>query len=116
MSQNPRRDELRAICRALPPRGEGETVNEQLAAHYAEQGYKVLKSYKQWQEEGRQVKKGETALLLWGKPNQHKEKQTADGQTVQVPTLQQDDDTKFFPLAYVFDITQTKPATDGTDN
>lgn len=70
------------------------TVNEALAVYYAIQGHTDLKSYRQWQKEGYQVKKGEKALLMWGEPikatKQEKQKDTDK------------DEFKFFPLAYVF--------------
>ncbi|MCW3127199.1 MAG: hypothetical protein JWO03_2857 [Bacteroidetes bacterium] len=109
MSINPRRDELKAICATLPQQEEGQTVNELLVLMYAEKGYTDLKSLRTWNSEGRVVKKGEKALLLWGRPNQ--QRQPADGSAAAAPAPE-DDEMKFFPLAYVFDITQTNPKND----
>lgn len=69
---------------------EFETVNEGLKYLYEQEGHEVLNTYKQWREEGFQVRKGSEALLIWGRPR---------------ATQQGDDDeqeTKFWPLCYLF--------------
>lgn len=70
-----------------------ESVNDALLQCYAEdlpEGTE-FKSFNQWRKEGKRVKKGEKAYLLWGKPRQVENKHA-----------EEDDSFKFFPLAYVF--------------
>lgn len=77
---------------------EFETVNEGLKALYADEGHEVLNTYKQWQEEGQQVRKGSEALLIWGRP-----RQTQQGDD------SEDEAFKFWPLCYLFSNLQTDP-------
>ena len=103
MSTNPRRDELKAMSQGLSilkKQGSISTINEALVQMYYDQGYKDLKSLKAWNAEGRMIKKGEKALLLWGRPT-HKQQEATQ------PATPEDEDMSFFPLSYVFDITQT---------
>lgn len=72
------------------------SVNEALKAVYAGQGHFEFNTYQGWKEKGKQVKKGEKALLFWGKPRkvEDKEKPLTDGEGFKK--------YKFFPLAYLF--------------
>ena len=76
-------------------------VNEGLVDLYSQQGHTTLHSFNQWKKEGYHVKKGEKALLLWGEPrksiNQEKKSE------------KENDEFKFFPLAYVFSQLQVEP-------
>ena len=73
---------------------------------YADKGFKELKSLRAWNEAGRVIIKGQKALLLWGRPRQRKQ----EAKTVPPNSEQeQETDLDFFPLAYVFDVTQTQP-------
>lgn len=83
------------------------TVNEALVIHYAQQGHTNLHSFRGWLTEGKVVKKGEKALLLWGEPRQGGKIEKEKPQ----PGSQDDDDYKFFPLAYVFSEKQVEPLT-----
>ena len=99
-----KRQELKAISagfKMLVKEGAIDSVNEGLVNYYREQGHAVLKSYKQWKEEGFQVKKGSKALLLWGEPQPIK-KQGQEGKP-------EDKEDAFFPLAYVFSNLQVEP-------
>ena len=87
----------------LKKQGAINTINEALVEIYASQGFNNIKSLRQWNKDGRAVRKGEKALLLWGRPKQNK------GETVPAESHEEQDDFRFFPIAYVFDITQTKP-------
>lgn len=75
--------------------------NELLKEHYKRDGHTVLKSFAEWKEAGFSVKKGEKALLLWGKPKGGKiveENENAQGDNRDLEEM-----TKlFFPLCYVF--------------
>ena len=107
MSSNPRRDELKALSQGLSilkKEGAIETINEGLVKIYSDNGFKDIKSLRQWNKEGRVVIKGQKALLLWGTPTRRKKEQPA-----QSAPSQDEDEFDFFPLAYVFDITQTQP-------
>jgi len=107
MSTNPRRDELKAMSQGLSTlkqQGAIETINEGLVKIYHDNGFKDLKSLRGWNKEGRMVKKGEKALLLWGQPTHRKQEQTA---TAPGTSPEQEDEYSFFPVAYVFDVTQT---------
>ena len=92
-----KRQELKSIStgfKMLVKEGAISSVNEGLVNYYREQGHAVLKSYKQWHDEGFQVKKGSKALLLWGEPKPIKK---------QIEELKQEDkEDSFFPLAFVF--------------
>lgn len=64
------RQELKKISNTLrtaKEQGEIKTINEGLVKLYTEQGNSNLKTYDQWQKEGKQVKKNEKALYLWSK-------------------------------------------------
>jgi hypothetical protein len=107
MSSNPRRDELKALSQGLAvlkKQGAIETINEALVQMYSDNGFKELKSLYQWNQLGRLIKQGEKALLLWGRPRGKKREPVAAGSSSQ----DQEDEYSFFPLAYVFDITQTR--------
>lgn len=88
--------DLSAVYSQMVKSGAIGTVNEGLAMYYAEQGHTTLKSYRQWQAEGFQVRKGSKALLMWGEPKPLKriEEKATEDETGQEET--------FFPLAYVF--------------
>jgi len=110
MSSNLNRDILKALSQPfaiLKKQGAIETINEGLVNMYAQQGYKELKSLREWNKLGRSVKKGEKALLLWGSPRQKRKEEVKE--PVQIGA---DDSTEheldFYPIAYLFDFTQTK--------
>jgi|SRR5690554_108627 len=78
-----------------------DTVNEGLLEIYAEdlpEGTE-FKSFMQWKREGKQVRKGEKAYLLWGKPKKALAKGAEEGE-----------EFKFFPLAYAFSSCQVDDA------
>jgi hypothetical protein len=102
-----KREELKALSagfKILLKEGAIGSVNEGLANYYAEQGHKILNSYRRWKEEGFQVKKGSKALLMWGEPKQYGK------QEEQQATEDENKDT-WFPLAYVFSNLQVEPIT-----
>lgn len=75
-----------------------ESVNEGLKAIYREDGHTILKTLRQWNQEGKRVKKGEHALCLWGKPKQRE--QESDNSTTGED--KEDSENSFFPICYVF--------------
>lgn len=99
-----KREELKAISaplRTLVKAGAIGSINEGLATLYREQGHTTLHSYRSWQKEGYQVKKGSKALLMWAQP-----------QPLKKPVEQMTEEEKeeqFFPVAYVFSNLQVEP-------
>ena len=72
------------------------SVNEGLKIIYGQQGHNELKRYDEWTAEGKQVRRGEKALLLWGSKRQ------ANKQEVTAEDTTENDKYKFFPICYVF--------------
>ena len=72
------------------------TVNDGLKAIYAQSGHTELKTLKQWNKEGRSIKKGSHALCLWGAPKKV--------ETIQVEEAQGEDNDpmNFYPICFVF--------------
>lgn len=95
--------DLSAAFKILVKEGVYGTVNEGLATMYAQDGHTELKSYRQWKETGFQVKKGSTALLFWGEPIQRNKPQE------QQPQPDEEDTSKFYPLAYLFSQKHVEP-------
>lgn len=91
---------------------EGYTVNEALIQMYREANPKIkeFKTLKEWNKLGFSVSKGETALLVWGRPNQAQEEQE------QAELQSQDDNEElFYPLCYLFTDLQVKQRENGKD-
>lgn len=82
-----------AKCEAI------ESVNEGLKAIYREDGHTILKTLRQWNQEGKRIKKGEHALCLWGKPKQRE--QETDNNTTEKGN-DEENPLNFFPICYVF--------------
>lgn len=91
---------------------EGYTVNEALIQMYREANPKIkdFKTLKEWNKLGFSVSKGETAFLVWGRPNQAQEEQE---QTE--PQSQDDNEELFYPLCYLFSDQQVKERENGKD-
>ena len=89
------------------------TVNQKLL-RYA-YGYNTYKSYKAWQEEGYQVKKGEKAVMFWSKPIKANEKDKDDASTDKELKAEQNQDQPteanytFYNIAFAFSQDQVKP-------
>ncbi len=90
-----RRQFLKTLSTAVKPliaEGTFENVNDAITgAIYSLEGHTTLKTYEQWKSEGKQVKKGEKALFVWGKPKQKDKAEETDEKA-----------DKFFPLCYLF--------------
>jgi hypothetical protein len=68
---------------------------------------KEFKTFHQWKKEGKSVKKGEKAAIIWGQPiaaHKAKEKQEREQISQQEPN---EDTYKLFPLCYLFANSQT---------
>jgi len=72
------------------------SVNEALKAVYATEGHYEFDTYQGWKDRGKQVRRGEKALLFWGRPRKGKDKEK--------PIANSEDfkEYEFFPLAYLF--------------
>ena len=87
------------------------TINEMLHDYYAKKSnITELNTFDQWKDKGYQVRRGEKAFLFWGKPRskQKQEEQPAEEQTEQEQQTEQDNTKKddYFPICYLFDISQ----------
>jgi hypothetical protein len=95
-----KREELKALSNAVKPlvkMGQFDTVNEAvLQIYYQRNGHDVFKTFQQWKAEGFNVKKGEHAFYIWGRPS---EKQKQEQQPEETPA---EDGTGFFPLCFLF--------------
>lgn len=85
---------------------EGLTKNECLIRYYTSLGFSDFKTYRQWKAEGKQVKKGEKAFLLWARPVDRLKKEEAEAQGKPAPDENEGPD--FFPLCYVFAASQVQ--------
>lgn len=98
-----RRKALRDLCQGLRAQQlaaeQDITVNDVLKHFYATQGHIELKTYNQWREEGYHVRKGEKAILLWGKPHASKKSKELAAQAGKDEEEARED---FYPLAYLF--------------
>ena len=122
-----RRAELKATSNLLknavktgqiPPSEDG-TINGLLRAMYAQQGHTELKTFDEWKQAGYIVRKGQKAILLWGKPRKaDRDKQAATGPTAESTEAKgaaaagKDEQDEFFPVCYVFSNLQVHPITD----
>lgn len=83
------------------------TVNEIIIEHiYKDSTNREFKTFKGWIKDRKCVKKGENAFLIWGRPKAVQEKEKN-------PNAQTDeDDTKFFPISFIFSNAQVQELTD----
>lgn len=102
---NAKRQELKGISAAIRVQvkeGKFNTVNDGLKEIYAAGGHTVLKSLRQWNQDGMSVKKGERALMLWGSPRKF---EVVNADTSEV------DDIDFYPICFVFSNLQIQERT-----
>lgn len=102
-----KRETLKALSKVaglMVKTGEAESINDALVMMYEQQGHTEIHSFKKWLELGYCVMRGEKALLLWGQPIRATN-QEAKGSD-------ENDEFKFFPLAYVFSNLQVQPLHD----
>lgn len=91
------------VKKTLIATGDCKTVNEGLRLIYQREGHTNLKSFFDWKKEGRSIKKGEEALLLWATPKQFKKQAKEREQE----TEEQQGKGQYFPIAYLFSEKQT---------
>lgn len=88
--------DLSQAARELVTSGEFEKVNEALVEGiYKEQDPNIqeLKTFNQWKDEGKIIKKGSKAFLVWGQPR--KGEQVPEGSD-------EPEEYKYWPLCYLF--------------
>jgi len=99
MKTNLNREKLKALSnplRILKKEGAIDSINEALVEMYQSQGHTNLKTLNAWNKEGKRIKKGEHALLLWGRPKEIAIKKAKEQGTPEEELL------NFFPICYVF--------------
>jgi hypothetical protein len=105
-----KRNYLKSLSKGLNvlvKEGTIDSINEGLSGIYAENGHSELKTIYQWNSEGKRVKKGETAFLLWGKPQKY-----TRNHSNQTRENKETKETDFYPLCYVFSNLQVEKAND----
>ena len=113
---NEARELLKALSQDVKPlvdSGKYSTINEAIMETiYKDENNKEFKSYRQWNEENYQVRKGEKAYLLWGRPKENQHLKDVD-EKKNIPVKEKENDIedmhKFFPVAYIFSNTQVDP-------
>ncbi|MDR2627513.1 MAG: hypothetical protein LBC40_05725 [Dysgonamonadaceae bacterium] len=100
--------ELSKGLRILKKNGAINSINEGLRSIYARQGHVELKSIEQWNKEGKRVNKGETALLLWERPQKYACRPSCQNKRMGGSETGKLDGLIFFPLRYVFSNLQVK--------
>ena len=95
------REQLKAYSVAvkeLVETGKYKTVNDALIETvYNDEKHHEFKSYEEWKKEGYQVRKGEKAFLLWGKPKEHPSHQSKENDTPG-----KEEHSTYFPVIRVF--------------
>ena len=94
-----RREELKVLSRAvkhLVQEGEYENINAAVVDSYRKDGHEEFKTIRQWNKEGKRIKKGSKAFVVWGSPQKSKRANDED-----------QDEFSFFPLCYLFSNMQT---------
>lgn len=61
-----------------------------------------FKSYREWKKEGYQVRKGEKAFLLWGRPKEHQIDEDKNKTEITNKEPMDENHDPYFPVAYVF--------------
>lgn len=86
-------------CQALNDLKINQILLEQF---YKNSMHTEFKSFKGWMKEGKTVRKGESAFLLWGKPKERKE----DG--TEQPIMEDENGNMFYPLSFIFSNAQVQ--------
>jgi len=93
-----------AVAAGMMQPSEDNTINGLLRMFYAAAGHTELKTFDEWKKAGYIVRKGQKALLLWGRPR--RQDKEADDTNVGDATAME-----FFPTCYVFSRTQVHAMT-----
>lgn len=74
-------------------------VNSVLIENYRTEKHQEFKTFKQWRDEGKQVKKGAKAFCVWARPLGYKKNEQGDEEELELD---------FFPIAHLFSNYQVK--------
>jgi hypothetical protein len=103
------REHLKELSKTVKPlvdQGKFETINEAILETIYKDGInQEFKSYSHWKEDGYQVRKGEKAFTLWGKPKENAHEKEGQEKDVRKETdiqSHEDDAHTFFPVAFIF--------------
>lgn len=80
------------------------TINEMIIQLYKAAGATTLKTFEGWKENGRKVKKGAKALIIWSGKKSGKEKEVSENES------ESQKEYKFFGVAHLFDFSDTEEA------
>ena len=81
----------------------GLTLNQIIINYfYKSEKHQEFHTFKGWLKEGSSVKKGEKAFLVWGRPKAVQDKDKN-------PKAENDEDSDFFPVSYIFSNAQVQP-------
>ena len=84
---------------------EFEKVNDMIINFIYNKNNKLkFNTYKSWKKEGYQVKKGETAFLIWGRPL----KELQDQEKAEPEKEEEENKSNFFPVAHIFSSEQVR--------
>ncbi|KAB2916163.1 MAG: hypothetical protein F9K23_08615 [Bacteroidetes bacterium] len=87
--------------------GTFETINDAIMETlYKSREHRTFNSFMGWKQQGKKVKKGEKAFLLWSKPKQVPKENTP--QTDESDENKQEDEYKFYGIAYLFSNAQVE--------
>ena len=100
------RETLKAHSHAvkeLVESGTYETINDALIdTVYKDKKNVEFKSYREWKKEAYQVRKGEKAYLLWGRPKEHQIDEDKNKTEIANKGSMDENHDAYFPVAYVF--------------
>lgn len=86
--------------------GTFETINDAIMETlYKSREHRTFSSFMGWKQQGKQVKKGEKAFLLWSKPKHIAKEQP---QQEEAEENKQEDEYKFYGIAYLFSNAQVE--------
>lgn len=77
-------------------------INEVLIALYQSECHATFKTFQQWKAEGKQVKKGAKAFVIWGKPVTRQDEASEDDAAKEQGS--------YFPIAHIFSNHQVEDA------
>jgi len=89
---------MSAAAKLLVAQGAHSSINEAIISMYRNEVHHTFNTYNQWKEKGYQVRKGESAFLVWARPLGAHEEQEAE----QI-------NSKFFPVCFLFSNAQVDP-------
>jgi len=86
------------------------TVNQIIVKEiYTNENNTEFHTFKGWLKEGKAVKKGEHAFLIWGRPKEVQEKEANAKKGIE--TTEETKEDTFFPVSYIFSNAQVAERT-----